>query len=104
MEADIFPHLGFKAIDSISAPELLKVLRLIESRDAIDIAHRALQVCGQIFLDMLLQQVRLKEILQLILGARLRLEKKKITHGSLLAICLNFFPNLRNMMERLKLN
>jgi len=49
MEADIFPALGFKAIESIKAPELLAVLRGIEARGALDIAHRALQTCGQIF-------------------------------------------------------
>ena len=49
IEVDILPSLGFKAIDSIKAPELLAVLRAIEARGAIDIAHRALQTCGQIF-------------------------------------------------------
>ncbi len=49
MEADLFPKLGARAIETITAPELLAVLRLIETRDAIDIAHRALQTCGQIF-------------------------------------------------------
>lgn len=49
LEADIFPSLGFKNIKDISAPELLQVLRIIEKRGAIDIAHRAHQTCGQIF-------------------------------------------------------
>ncbi len=49
MEADIFPSLGCRAIESIKAPELLAVLKIIEARGAIDIAHRALQTCGQIF-------------------------------------------------------
>ncbi|MES2215295.1 MAG: integrase arm-type DNA-binding domain-containing protein [Pseudomonadota bacterium] len=49
IEADIFPKLGFRAIEFITAPELLEVLRAIEARDAIDIAHRALQICSQIF-------------------------------------------------------
>ena len=48
MEADIFPSLGSRAINEITAPELLAVLRRIESRGAVDIAHRALQTCGQI--------------------------------------------------------
>ena len=46
---DIFPSLGSKPINEIKAPELLAVLRVIESRGAIDMAHRALQICGQIF-------------------------------------------------------
>lgn len=49
LQADIFPTLGFKPVDEITAPELLSVLRVIEARGAIDIAHRAHQTCGQIF-------------------------------------------------------
>lgn len=49
LELDIFPTLGFKAIQDIKAPELLAVLKKIEERGAIDIAHRALQTTGQIF-------------------------------------------------------
>ena len=43
IQVDIFPRLGSKPINEIKAPELLAVLRLIEARGAIDIAHRALQ-------------------------------------------------------------
>jgi len=49
IEADIFPILASRPINEIKAPELLAVLRLIETRGAIDIAHRVLQTCGQIF-------------------------------------------------------
>ena len=49
LEADIFHPLGFKSIDQISAQELLLVLRNVENRGAIDVAHRLLQSCGQIF-------------------------------------------------------
>ncbi len=49
LEADIFPILGFKAIQDITAPELLAALKKIEARGAIDIAKRALQTTGQIF-------------------------------------------------------
>jgi integrase len=49
LQADIFPRLGSKPINEIKAPELLAALRLIEAREAIDVAHRALQTCGQIF-------------------------------------------------------
>lgn len=49
LKNDIFPALGHKSISEIKAPELLRVLRIIESRGAIDIAHRTLQICGQIF-------------------------------------------------------
>jgi integrase len=49
LERDIFAWLGNRPIAEIKAPELLEVLRRIESRNAIETAHRALQTCGQIF-------------------------------------------------------
>lgn len=49
LEHDIFPWLGKKVIASIAAPDLLKALRRIEERGAIDTAHRAMQNCGQVF-------------------------------------------------------
>jgi integrase len=49
LEVDILSMLGQRPIRAITAPELLGVLRKIEARGALDIAHRALQTCGQIF-------------------------------------------------------
>ena len=49
LEADIFKYIGERPIAEITTPELLNVLQKIEKRGAIDIAHRALQTCGQIF-------------------------------------------------------
>lgn len=49
LEADIFPWLGAKPIAEITAPMVLSCLRRIESRGALDTAHRALQNCGQVF-------------------------------------------------------
>ncbi|MDE1152380.1 MAG: tyrosine-type recombinase/integrase [Micavibrio sp.] len=49
MESDIFPYLGPRPVSEITAPELLTVLRRVEARGAIDIAHRVKQTCGQIF-------------------------------------------------------
>ena len=49
LERDIFPWIGKQAISSITAPQLLSVLRRIEDRGAVDTAHRAHQNCGQIF-------------------------------------------------------
>lgn len=49
LEADILPVLGFKPINKIAAPELLNTLREVEKRDALDLSHRLLQICGQIF-------------------------------------------------------
>lgn len=49
LERDIFPWLGGVFIRDITAPQLLKVLRRIKSRGAVETAHRAMQNCGQIF-------------------------------------------------------
>lgn len=50
MEIDLFPKLGTRPIKDIAAPELLSVIRLIEERGALDLAARAMQYCGQIFM------------------------------------------------------
>jgi integrase len=49
LDKDIFPALGTAAISTITTPQLLSVMRGIEKRGAREIAHRAVQVCGQIF-------------------------------------------------------
>jgi len=49
LELDVFPPLGARPINEISAPELLKMLRRIESRGALETAHRVRTICGQIF-------------------------------------------------------
>ncbi|ABB75476.1 Integrase [Nitrosospira multiformis ATCC 25196] len=48
-ERDIFPWIGSKPISEIAAPELLATVRRIESRGAVETAHRALGNCGQVF-------------------------------------------------------
>lgn len=49
LSANIFPILGKISISDIKAQELLSALRKIEDRDALHVAHKALQTCGQIF-------------------------------------------------------
>lgn len=49
LERDVFPLLGRKVISDINAPELLAMLRKVESRGATDTAHRIKQNCSQIF-------------------------------------------------------
>ncbi len=49
LENDVFPWLGGRPIAELKAPELLGVARRVESRGALDTAHRVLQTCGQIF-------------------------------------------------------
>ncbi len=48
-ERDLFPWIGSKPIAEIAAPELLATIRRIESRGAVETAHRALGNCGQVF-------------------------------------------------------
>lgn len=49
LEKNIFPYLGHDAVAAISAPNLLRVIRKIEERGAIETAHRTLSICGQVF-------------------------------------------------------
>lgn len=49
LERDVFPWLGGRPVAEITSAELLTVLRRIESRGAVDTAHRAGQNCGQVF-------------------------------------------------------
>lgn len=49
LEKDIFPLIGNRPVAEITAPELLQVLRKIESRGATELVHRILQYLGQIF-------------------------------------------------------
>ena len=49
LEKDVFPWLGSKPIDSITPPQLLKVMRRVEGRGVVETAHRALASCGQVF-------------------------------------------------------
>ncbi len=49
IEKDLIPTLGNKGIATITPPELLQTLRKIESRGAIETAHRAKQIAGKIF-------------------------------------------------------
>ncbi len=49
IEMNVFPWLGHRPVDQITAPELLRVLRRVEDRGAQELAHRVKQLCGQIF-------------------------------------------------------
>ncbi|WP_374972751.1 tyrosine-type recombinase/integrase [Spongiibacter marinus] len=49
MTKDLFPYLGNRPIKEITSPELLAVLRRIESRGAREAAKRTKQIAGQIF-------------------------------------------------------
>lgn len=49
LELNIFPWIGQRPAGAIKAPELLSILRQIESRGAIETAHRIKTICSQIF-------------------------------------------------------
>lgn len=49
LENDLFPWLGGRPVAEIEAPELLRCLRRIEARGALETAHRVLQNAGQVF-------------------------------------------------------
>ena len=49
LERDVFPWIGGKPIADLAAPDVLAVLRRIESRGVLETAHRAQQNCGQVF-------------------------------------------------------
>ncbi len=49
LRKDIFPWLGSRPVAEITAPELLATIRRIESRGALETAHRVLANCGRVF-------------------------------------------------------
>jgi integrase len=49
LQRDLFPWIGKRPIVGIKAPELLAVLRRVESRGALESAHRLRGLLGQIF-------------------------------------------------------
>lgn len=49
LEADLFPVLGNRPINNITAPDILNALRQVEERGAYEMARRAMQFCGQVF-------------------------------------------------------
>jgi integrase len=49
LSKELFPHIGNRPIGAITSPDLLACLRRVESRGAIETAHRVKQVAGQVF-------------------------------------------------------
>jgi len=49
LEVDVYPVIGSRPISELAAPDLLAVIRRIESRGALDIAKRMHNACGRIF-------------------------------------------------------
>ena len=49
LEADVFPLIGSRPVSEIQAPELVKMMKAIQRRGALDIAKRCHQMTGQVF-------------------------------------------------------
>ena len=49
LESELYPLLGARPVKEITAPELLVVIRKIESRDALELTRKELQAAGQVF-------------------------------------------------------
>lgn len=49
LEGDVFPWIGKQAIAELGAPDLLQIMRRIESRGAVDIARRTHNLVGRVF-------------------------------------------------------
>jgi integrase len=49
LEKDLFPFLGSRHVGEIEAIELLAVIRRVEERGALDVAHRVLTTAGQVW-------------------------------------------------------
>lgn len=48
-ELYLFPWIGSKPITEITAPQMLQVVKRVESLNKLETAHRALQTAGQVF-------------------------------------------------------
>jgi integrase len=48
LEHDVFPFIGNRPVTSIKPRDILEVIRRMETRGAVESAHRVKQVCGQI--------------------------------------------------------
>lgn len=49
LEANIFPYIGKRPISDISPPDILDTLRIMENRNALEVAKRTRQICSQVF-------------------------------------------------------
>jgi len=49
LERELFPSIGARPVKDVSAPELLAVIRNVESRGALELARKAMQAASQVF-------------------------------------------------------
>ncbi len=43
LETNVFPYIGKEAVETISPPDVLKILRRIEKHGSLEIAHKVVQ-------------------------------------------------------------
>ena len=96
LERDIFPVLGHRLIHEIKPLELLDVIRAIEDRGALDLSHRILQICGQVFRYAVLLEKTERDISADIRGALKA--KPKVRHHS--CISEAELPELLHRIDR----
>jgi integrase len=48
-ELYLFPYIGNQAISTLTAPQVLEVIKRIEKQNILETAHRTLQTAGQVF-------------------------------------------------------
>ena len=56
LEVNVFPYIGKEPIINITPKDIIKVLDRMKNRDVLEVAHRALQNCAQIFKYAILTQ------------------------------------------------
>jgi integrase len=56
-ERDIFPWIGGRPIAELRPKEILDAARRLEARGAVDTAKRAIQLCGQVFQQAVIDEV-----------------------------------------------
>ncbi|WP_423459396.1 tyrosine-type recombinase/integrase [Ottowia sp. VDI28] len=69
LRKDVFPYLGNRAIGTIEPPELLKVIRKVEERGALDVAHRVLLTSRGVWQHAVAEGHATRDITQDIKGA-----------------------------------
>ena len=95
LQADVFPEIGASPIRDISPPQLLAALRKIEQRGAHEIAHRALQVSGQVFRYAIVTGRGERDV-----SADLKGALKPVKHGHFAAIDAKALPAFLDTLSR----
>lgn len=96
LEKDIFPWIGNKPLAEITPPILLKIIRKVEHRGAVETAHRALGNCSKIFKYAIASGKAERDPTQDITGALAPVKKSHfpaITDPKRLGEVLNIFDN-----------